>query len=69
MLFRSLGEPGEQGLPGPPGPRGPPGPPGEAGQAGIPEEYKAMFKELLELLTAKNIITTEDQIKLMSYLY
>jgi integrin beta 3/collagen type V/XI/XXIV/XXVII alpha len=28
-----------------------------------------MFKELLELLTAKNIITTEDQIKLMSYLY
>ena len=63
------GEPGEQGLPGPPGPRGPPGPPGEAGQAGIPEEYKAMFKELLEHLTAKNIITTEEQIKLMSYLY
>jgi integrin beta 3/collagen type V/XI/XXIV/XXVII alpha len=28
-----------------------------------------MFKELLELLTAKNMMTTEEQIKLMSYLY
>jgi integrin beta 3/collagen type V/XI/XXIV/XXVII alpha len=28
-----------------------------------------LFRELLEILTAKNIITTEEQIKLMSYLY
>jgi integrin beta 3/collagen type V/XI/XXIV/XXVII alpha len=28
-----------------------------------------LFRELLEVLTAKNIITTEEQIKLMSYLY
>jgi len=27
-----------------------------------------MFKELLELLVSKNVITTEDQIKLMSFL-
>jgi integrin beta 3/collagen type V/XI/XXIV/XXVII alpha len=32
-------------------------------------EQKALFKDLLELLTAKDVITTEDQIKLMSYLY
>jgi integrin beta 3/collagen type V/XI/XXIV/XXVII alpha len=32
-------------------------------------EQKAIFKELLEILTNKNIINTEEQIKLMSYLY
>ena len=32
-------------------------------------EQKAIFKELLEILTNKNIISTEEQIKLMSYLY
>jgi integrin beta 3/collagen type V/XI/XXIV/XXVII alpha len=32
-------------------------------------EQKALFKDLLELLTTKDIITTEEQIKLMSYLY
>jgi integrin beta 3/collagen type V/XI/XXIV/XXVII alpha len=32
-------------------------------------EQKTIFKELLEILTNKNIITTEEQIKLMSYLY
>jgi len=52
------------------GPRGPPGPPGEKGPAGgMSMEQKALFKELLEILTNKNIISTEDQIKLMSYLY
>ena len=38
-------------------------------RSGMSEEQKALFKELLETLTAKNVITTEDQIKLMSYLY
>jgi integrin beta 3/collagen type V/XI/XXIV/XXVII alpha len=33
------------------------------------EENKVMLKEFLDILTAKNIITTEEQIKLMSYLY
>jgi integrin beta 3/collagen type V/XI/XXIV/XXVII alpha len=33
------------------------------------DEQKTLFKELLEILTEKNIITTEEQIKLMSYLY
>jgi len=32
-------------------------------------EQKTIFKELLEILTIKDIITTEEQIKLMSYLY
>jgi integrin beta 3/collagen type V/XI/XXIV/XXVII alpha len=32
-------------------------------------EQKALFKELLEILTNKNLISTEEQIKLMSYLY
>jgi integrin beta 3/collagen type V/XI/XXIV/XXVII alpha len=33
------------------------------------EENKMLVKELLEILTTKNIITTEEQIKLMSRLY
>src|SRR3989337_2018387 len=60
---------GEQGPPGAIGPRGPPGPPGEKGAAGMSEENKILFKELLHILTSKNIITTQEQIKLMSYLY
>jgi integrin beta 3/collagen type V/XI/XXIV/XXVII alpha len=32
-------------------------------------EQKALFKELLEILTNKNTLSTEEQIKLMSYLY
>ncbi len=61
---------GEQGPIGQPGPRGPPGPPGEKGPSGgMSSEQKTIFKELLEILTMKNIITTEEQIKLMSYLY
>ncbi|MEK0381716.1 MAG: collagen-like protein, partial [Nitrosopumilus sp.] len=60
---------GEQGPPGAIGPRGPPGPPGEQGGAGMSEENKILFKELLQILTSKNIITTQEQIKLMSYLY
>jgi integrin beta 3/collagen type V/XI/XXIV/XXVII alpha len=35
----------------------------------LSDEQKALFRELLEILTAKNMITTEEQIKLMSYLY
>ena len=61
---------GEQGPVGPSGPRGPPGPPGEKGSTGgMSAEQKALFKDLLELLTTKDIITTEEQIKLMRYLY
>ncbi|SVB38610.1 uncharacterized protein METZ01_LOCUS191464 [marine metagenome] len=33
------------------------------------EEGKKLIKELLELLVSKNIITTEEQIRLASYLY
>jgi integrin beta 3/collagen type V/XI/XXIV/XXVII alpha len=33
------------------------------------DEGKRLIKELLELLASKNIITTEEQIKLTSYLY
>jgi integrin beta 3/collagen type V/XI/XXIV/XXVII alpha len=33
------------------------------------EESKRLVKELLELLALKNIISTEEQIKLTSYLY
>ena len=50
--------------------RGPPGPPGEKGTSGVmPEEQKALIKELLEVLTSKNVISTEEQIRLMSHLY
>jgi len=64
------GPKGPQGSVGPVGPRGPPGPPGEKGKSGsLSEEQKVLFKELLELLVSKNVIATEDQIKLMSYLY
>ncbi len=70
------GSPGEKGLVGDKGeigdrgPRGPPGPPGEKGsQGGMSDEGKRLFKELLELLASKNIISTEEQIRLASYLY
>ena len=70
------GAPGEKGIIGDKGeigdrgPRGPPGPPGEKGsQGGMSEESKRLVKELLELLASKNIISTEEQIKLTSYLY
>ena len=79
------GERGHTGPPGPPGekgivgdkgeiggrgPMGPPGPPGEKGsQGGMSEESKKLIKDLLELLASKNIISTEEQIKLSSYLY
>ena len=33
------------------------------------EEQKALFKELLGVLVSKNLISTEDQIRLMSHLY
>jgi len=65
-----VGAPGDKGLMGPPGPRGPPGPPGDKGSAGgVSEETKTLIKDLLDLLASKNIITTEEQIKLASYLY
>jgi integrin beta 3/collagen type V/XI/XXIV/XXVII alpha len=65
-----MGQPGDKGEVGPPGPRGPPGPPGDSGTAGgMSDEGKTLIKDLLELLASKNIITTEEQIKLSSYLY
>ena len=65
-----MGPPGDKGEVGPPGPRGPPGTPGESGTAGgMSDEGKTLIKDLLELLASKNIITTEEQIKLSSYLY
>ena len=55
---------------GPQGSRGPPGLPGEKGPSGgMSAEQKALFKDLLEILTNKGVINTEEQIKLMSYLY
>jgi len=43
---------------------------GEKGsQGGMSDDGKRLFKELLELLASKNIISTEEQIKLTSYLY
>jgi integrin beta 3/collagen type V/XI/XXIV/XXVII alpha len=69
-LIGEQGPIGGEGPVGQPGPRGPPGPPGEKGPSGgMSSEQKALFKELLEILTNKNAITTEEQIKLMSYLY
>jgi integrin beta 3/collagen type V/XI/XXIV/XXVII alpha len=35
----------------------------------LSDSEKALFKELLELLTSKNMISTEEQIRLMSHLY
>src|SRR5438445_575507 len=63
------GEQGPQGPPGLQGPRGPPGPPGDKGPTGFSEQERAMLTQLLEILTSKNLITTEQQIKLLSYLY
>ena len=71
-----VGPPGEKGIVGDKGeiggqgPMGPPGPPGEKGsQGGMSVESKKLIKDLLELLASKNIISTEEQIKLTSYLY
>ena len=61
---------GDKGEIGERGPRGPPGPPGEKGsQGGMSDDGKRLFKELLELLASKNIISTEEQIRLARYLY
>ncbi|MCH7941542.1 MAG: hypothetical protein IH842_06260, partial [Thaumarchaeota archaeon] len=45
--------------------------PGErgGGEGALSEQQKVLLKELLELLVEKNVIGTEEQIKLMSYLY
>ena len=61
---------GGQGPVGPPGPRGPPGPPGEKGPSGgMSSEQKALIQGIIGNITNKNAISTEEQIKLMSYLY
>jgi integrin beta 3/collagen type V/XI/XXIV/XXVII alpha len=36
---------------------------------GFSEQEKMLVTQLLELLTSKNVITTEQQIKLLSFLY
>jgi len=43
---------------------------GEKGsRVGMSEESKKLIKDLLELLASKNTISTEEQIRLASYLY
>ena len=68
-----IGEAGPRGPQGPvgsAGPRGPPGPPGEKGPTGgMSEEQKQLFKDMLDLLAKKGIISSEEQIELQSHLY
>src|SRR5437867_2989421 len=68
-LLGDKGPQGPQGQVGAQGPRGPPGPPGDKGPTGFSEQERALITQLLEMLASKNIITTEQQIKLMSFLY
>ena len=67
------GEKGKIGLTGPvgeKGPRGPPGPPGDKGASGgMSEEQKQLFKDLLDIMVRKGLITSEEQIELQSHLY
>ena len=64
------GATGDKGKTGERGPNGLPGLIGEKGsRVGMSEESKKLIKDLLELLASKNIISTEEQIKLTSYLY
>ena len=61
---------GPQGPVGSAGPRGPPGPPGEKGPTGgMSDEQKQLFKDMLDILVKKGIITSEEQIELQSHLY
>ena len=67
------GEKGKIGLTGPAGekgPRGPQGPPGDKGTTGgMSDEQKELFKELLDILVRKGLISSEEQIELQSHLY
>ena len=64
------GSQGPQGPVGEKGPRGPPGPPGDKGPTGgMSEEQKQLFKDMLDILVRKGIITPEEQIELQSHLY
>jgi len=64
------GATGDKGETGERGPNGLPGLIGEKGsRVGMSEESKKLIKDLLELLASKNTISTEEQIKLSSYLY
>ena len=49
------------GFPGPPGEKGPTG--------GMSEEQKQLFKDLLDIMVRKGLITAEEQIELQSHLY
>ena len=61
---------GPQGPVGDKGPRGPPGPPGDKGTTGgMSDEQKELFKELLDILVRKGLISSEEQIELQSHLY
>ena len=70
---REQGEAGPRGPQGPvgaAGPRGPPGPPGDKGPTGgMSDEQKQLFKDMLEILVKKGIISSEEQIELQSHLY
>ena len=64
------GATGDKGETGEQGPNGLPGLIGEKGsRVGMSEESKKLIKDLLELLASKNTISTEEQIRLASYLY
>ena len=64
------GDSGTQGPVGAAGPRGPPGPPGDKGPTGgMSDEQKQLFKDMLEILVKKGIISSEEQIELQSHLY
>ena len=61
---------GQQGPVGEKGPKGPPGPPGDKGNTGgMSDEQKELFKDLLDILVRKGLITSEEQIELQSHLY
>ena len=46
------------------------GPPGEKGPTGgMSEEQKQLFKDMLDILVRKGIISAEEQIELQSHLY
>ena len=49
------------------GPHGPPGDKGNTG--GMSDEQKELFKDLLDILVRKGLITSEEQIELQSHLY
>ena len=66
----SRGLQGQMGDKGITGPIGLPGDKGEKGPTGgMSDEQKQLFKDMLEILVKKGIISAEEQIELQSHLY